>query len=133
MGRLAKFSAKDLKRKRLAMKASGGIWKPPGSMKAPTAPGQTPRPNTTSIYNQQSVSPLASPNTPPNFMPNFTGMVPGVKDAQLPMGFSASKSDPSSSPKSARSEDMDLNALTAAAEEEWQVCTIAQPCYSTMI
>jgi hypothetical protein len=96
MGRLADFAAKDLRRKRLAMKVNGG-WRPPTSMRQATTP---PIPQT------------------PTMMPGFSGMVPGVKEAQLPMGFSASR-DASTSPESARSEELDLSSLTAAAEEEW--------------
>ncbi len=107
MGRLADFAAKDLKRKRLAMKANGGYWKPPPEyMPMPAQATQVP-------------GPQSLPHTPPKQpqMPGFSGMVPGVQEAQLPMGFEASRD---SSPQSTQSDEMDLRAQTQEAEEEWQ-------------
>ncbi|KAG4430754.1 hypothetical protein IFR05_013755 [Cadophora sp. M221] len=102
LGRLANFQAKDLKRKRLAVKANGGRWQPPESMRAQQPPAaQTQNSN--------------SPQTPPQ-MPNFSGMVPDVQEAKLPMGFEPSRDSPSST----QSEDMDLQSQTYAANEEWQ-------------
>lgn len=103
LGRLANFAAKDLKRKRLAIKANGGRWRPPESMQGQAQPPQLPMDH-------------SSPHTPPPPMPNFSGMVPDVKEAQLPMGFEASKD----SPQSTQSEDLDLQSQTYAALEEWQ-------------
>jgi hypothetical protein len=107
MGRLADFAAKDLKRKRLAMKATGGHWRPPPEyMQMQASAGQA------------SGSQL-SPQTPPkqSQMPTFSGMVPGVQEAQLPMGFEPSRED---SPRSTQSDEMDLQDRTHEAEEEWQ-------------
>jgi hypothetical protein len=109
MGRLADFAAKDLKRKRLAMKANGGQWKPPPEyiqMQAQAAQASDSQP-----FSQNS------PKQPQ--MPPFSGMVPGVQEAQLPMGFEPSGED--SSPRSTQSDEMDhLQLRTAEAEEEWQ-------------
>jgi hypothetical protein len=107
MGRLADFAAKDLKRKRLAMKANEGYWRPPQEhmrMQAQAA--------------QMSVS-QSSPQTPPKQaqMPGFSGMVPGVQEARLPIGFEESRD---SSPQSAQSDEVDIQARTREAEEEWQ-------------
>jgi hypothetical protein len=107
MGRLADFAAKDLKRKRMAIKANGGHWRPPQeymSMQAQAA---------------QASGSQAFPQTPPKQpqMPAFSGMLPGVQKAQLPMGFEASRED---SPRSTQSDEMDLQARTQEAEEEWQ-------------
>ncbi|KAL2061838.1 hypothetical protein VTL71DRAFT_7216 [Oculimacula yallundae] len=102
LGRLANFQDKDLKRKRLVMKANGGRWQPPESMRA----------------QQPAAAPFqsnAGPQTPPQ-MPNFSGMVPDVQEAKLPMGFESS----SDSPSSTQGEDMDLQSQTYAANEEWQ-------------
>lgn len=107
MGRLADFAAKDLKRKRLTMKANGGHWRPPPEyMRMQARAAQASDSQTTS-------------QTPPkqNQMPTFSGMVPGVQEAQLPMGFEPSRED---SPRSTQSDDMDLQARTQEAEEEWQ-------------
>ncbi|CZT43768.1 related to UPC2-regulatory protein involved in control of sterol uptake [Rhynchosporium secalis] len=102
LGRLANFQAKDLKRKRLAMKANGGRWQPPESMRAQ-------QPAATQDQNN------SAPQTPPQ-MPNFSGMVPDVQEAKLPMGFEPSKDSPSST----QGEELDLHAQTHAANEEWQ-------------
>jgi hypothetical protein len=105
LGRLADFAAKDLKRKRLAMKVNGGRWQPPESMR---------------MQSQASQASHGLPTTPPQQqtqMPGFSGMVPGVQEPKLPMGFEASRD---TSPQSTRSDDIDLQAQTQEAEEEWQ-------------
>ena len=103
MGRLADFASKDIKRKRLAMKANGG-WRPPGNVGVPAHPNsfvQTP---------QQQF--------PTSQIPSFSGMVPGIAPPKLPMGFERTTRD--ESPQSDDSNDMDLDALRIEAEEEWQ-------------
>jgi hypothetical protein len=107
MGRLADFAAKDLKRKRVAMKANGGYWKPPSEyMQMQAQAAQVPAPRNFS---------QTSPKQPQ--MPGFSGMVPGVQEAQLPMGFESSRD---SSPQSTQSDEIDLQVQTQEAEEEWQ-------------
>jgi hypothetical protein len=102
MGRLASFAAKDLKRKRLALRANGGNWRPPESRR-----GSAPQTSAT------------SPQTPPNLnqIPGFVGMVPDVKEATLPMGFEPSRDG---SPQSTQDDDIDFQTQTLEAEEEWQ-------------
>jgi hypothetical protein len=102
MGRLADFAARDMKRKRAMMKANGG-WFPPAAMQASNSSSQT------------GASSMP-PQTPPP-MPPFSGMVPGVKDAKLPMGFEPTRDG---SPQSVQSEEIDIKVRTAEAEEEWQ-------------
>ncbi|KAG0649522.1 hypothetical protein D0Z07_4259 [Hyphodiscus hymeniophilus] len=103
MGRLADFASKDLKRKRLAMKADGG-YRPPGT--AAAAPAQR---DSFSKPQQQFPKPQ---------MPSFSGMVPGVAPPKLPMGFE--QPTQVESPQSDDSSGMDLDALRIEAEEEWQ-------------
>jgi hypothetical protein len=107
MGRLADFAAKDLRRKRLAMKANGGQWRPP--------------PEYMHMQAQAAQMPGSQnfPQIPPKqaLMPAFSGMVPGVREAQLPMGFEATRD---ASPQSTQSDEMDIQARTQEAEEEWQ-------------
>jgi hypothetical protein len=91
----------------MAIKTNGGHWRPPQeymNMQAQAA---------------QASGSQAFPQTPPKQpqMPAFSGMLPGVQKAQLPMGFEASRED---SPRSTQSEEMDLQARTQEAEEEWQ-------------
>jgi hypothetical protein len=102
MARLADFAARDLKRKRAVFKANGG-WRPSTSI-----PGAS--------QSSQMGAGTRSPQTPP-MMPSFSGMVPGVKEPQLPMGFEAPRD---TSPQSNQSEEVDLQTRTAEAEEEWQ-------------
>lgn len=102
MGRLADFAARDMKRKRAVIQANGG-WRHPDSTHG-------------SGSSSQAGAPTSSPQTP-TMMPSFSGMVPGVKEAQLPMGFEASRD---TSPQSVQSDDVDLQTRTAEAEEEWQ-------------
>ncbi|QSZ34049.1 hypothetical protein DSL72_005629 [Monilinia vaccinii-corymbosi] len=59
----------------------------------------------------------AANNPMSNKMPDFAGMVPDVKEAKLPMGFSPTYD---SSPQSPEGDDMDLEAQRLEAEEEWQ-------------
>ncbi|CAG8961002.1 hypothetical protein HYFRA_00002542 [Hymenoscyphus fraxineus] len=108
MGRLADFAAKDVKRKRLAMKANGG-YRPPypfnqqhngGEFQGHAAPNQPP---------PQQASPQ---------MPGFDGLLPVIKP-QLPMGFPGYVSDDGST-QSHRGGEPDLAAQLAEAEEEWQ-------------
>lgn len=94
MGRLVEFAAKDLKRKRQAAKANGG-WRPPGAMKMPNPTGQ---------------------GEPPP-VPPFSGMMPGIRDAELPMGFEPSRKLP---PPSSQQDTRDVEAQRIEAEEEWQ-------------
>jgi hypothetical protein len=93
-GRVADFASKDMKRKRLAAKASGG-WRPPDAARMPSQTGQ---------------------HGPPT-MPPFSGMIPGIGEAVPPMGFEESFRD--QSPKSFQDEGADLEAMRIEAEEEW--------------
>jgi len=107
MGRLADFTSKDIKRKRLALKANG-VWRPPitpttSSQMSGKSAVQGPQQNPTAVPSSQ--------------IPAFSGMVPGVIEAKLPMGFEPSRDQ---SPQSTRSDEMDLDAMRVEAEEEWQ-------------
>ena len=105
MGRLADFSYRDVKRKKLAMKANGG-YRPPGI--PPQMPGQA-----------GPGGPQTPPQAPPQ-MPQFTGMVPGFGEAKLPMGFESCLGQSPQSFQSIQSEEADLDILRVEAEEEWQ-------------
>lgn len=109
MGRVADFAAKDLKRKRLQMKANGG-WRRPGSLFKP----QGSEPQGFAHMSDQQLRPEMSQMPQ---IPTFSGMIPGVLEPQLPMGFSPTR-DPS--PQSQTSVDIDLEAKRLEAEEEWQ-------------
>ncbi|KAL3418253.1 C6 finger domain-containing protein [Phlyctema vagabunda] len=116
LGRMADFASKDLKRKKKVVAMNGG-WRPPG------APMHQPQSQTGHMF--QPTPQQNSPNsfsagqpfpTPPPILP-FAGMMPTTYEAKLPMGFTPSTD---SSPQSSRSEDIDLDILTAEAEEEWE-------------
>lgn len=122
LGRLANFAAKDIKRKRLAARATGG-WRPPMNMfNQSNQGGMRPDPQSQAGPSQPPPQFRANPNQPSPQMPGFSGMVPGVQEAQLPMGFSGqySRNSGSCSPHSHRSEEADLATQLAEAEEEWQ-------------
>jgi hypothetical protein len=103
MGRLADFAAKDIKRKRLAMKANGG-WRPPRNVGVPA------RPKPFSHTPQQQQFPISQ-------MPLFIGMVPGALP-KFPMGFEQTIRDEPL--QSDDSNGMDLDALRIEAEKEWE-------------
>lgn len=119
LGRLANFAAKDIKRKRLTIRATGG-WRPPMNMF--NQGGMRPDPQSQAGPSQPPPQFRANPNQAPPQMPGFSGMFPGVQEAQLPMGFSGqnSRNSGSCSPHSHRSEEADLATQLAEAEEEWQ-------------
>ncbi|RDW92157.1 hypothetical protein BP5796_01551 [Coleophoma crateriformis] len=114
LARLADFAAKDLKRKKKVIAMNGG-WRPPG---APIPPQS--QANSTFQQRTPSTSSTMSGMSPggPSQMAPFAGMMPGIYEAKLPMGFTGSSSG--SSPQSTQSEDTDLEIQTAEAEEEWQ-------------
>ncbi|TVY36121.1 hypothetical protein LSUB1_G005345 [Lachnellula subtilissima] len=117
MGRVADFAAKDMKRKRKQIQANGG-WRPPQSMFNKNGP--KPGPGTGPQTQPPSFPQMPPQQGPPQMpqMPDFSGMVPGVKPAQMPMGFSSARD---SSPESTQSaEDLDLEAKKLDADEEWQ-------------
>jgi hypothetical protein len=104
MGRLSDFASKDVGRKRMAMKANGG-YRPPGV----SPPAQA----------QQEQAYQGPPQAQPQ-MPPFNGMMPGLGEARLPMGFDTARDQSPQSTQSIHSEDMDMDALRVEAEEEWQ-------------
>lgn len=113
MGRVADFASKDLKRKKKVAAANGG-WRSPG------APQQHQIPQATSQQPPKGNGLCPPQNGAPPTMPSFVGMMPNTYEAKLPMGFTSFGEH---SPQSARSDEMDveaLAALTIEAEEEWQ-------------
>ncbi|TVY32525.1 putative transcriptional regulatory protein, partial [Lachnellula occidentalis] len=117
LGRVADFAAKDIKRKRKQIQANGG-WRPPRSMF--NNDGPKPGPGTGPQAQPPSFPPMPHQQGPPQMppMPDFSGMVPGIKEPQMPMGFSSTRD---TSPESTQSaEDLDLEAKHLEADEEWQ-------------
>ena len=108
MGRLAEFTAKDLKRKQMAMRINGGYQPPEGS---PGSDHQATPHSQQQYFPQMPLPPMQMQAQ----MPPFSGMVP-VSDPKLPMGFGSRDQ----SPQSFHADDVDLEALTIEAEEEWQ-------------
>ena len=102
LGRLGDFISRDVKRKRMAMKANGGYWSPPQDNKWPT-------PNS-----QHGTSPTRRPPS----MPSFNGLIPSNPQPQLPMGFSPTEE--TYAPFSNQSQDVQLEAARLEAEDEWQ-------------
>jgi hypothetical protein len=94
IGRVADFSAKDLKRKRLAWKANAESRPPEGA--------GVPNP--------------ANQSRPPQ-PPPFSGMMPDTGEAKLPMGFQGSFE--SQTPPKPEDNFIDLETQRIEAEEEW--------------
>ncbi|OBT61541.1 hypothetical protein VE03_08886 [Pseudogymnoascus sp. 23342-1-I1] len=146
LGRLCCFAAKDVRRKKRAMALNRGQWGPPPgapggpSSGPPMPPNQQPQggrgvPMPGMPPNQH---PQGGPGMPPNRgpqggpgmpqppggpgmsmppMPSFAGMLPGIRKASLPRGFSPTSED--SPPPNSDDGDERLSEQTAQAEEEW--------------
>lgn len=94
IGRVADFSAKDLKRKRLAWKANNER-RPPEASRVPNQAG---------------------PQAPPQ-PPAFSGMMPDNGEPKLPMGFQEYFGDQAR--QKPQNDFMDVEAQRIEAEEEW--------------
>lgn len=86
---------------------NGGCWQPSKSTRMP------PQVNKSTPTRGSLQTPIAPP------IPSFSGMVPDVKEATLPMGFEP-PSGGSSPQSSTQCDDIDLQAQTWEAEEEWE-------------
>ncbi|KFZ20584.1 hypothetical protein V501_00045 [Pseudogymnoascus sp. VKM F-4519 (FW-2642)] len=134
LGRLCCFAAKDVRRKKRAMAANRGQWgPPPGAPGGPNSgppmpPNQQPQggrgmPMPGMPPNQQPQGgpgmpmPPGGRGMPMSAMPSFAGMLPGIRKASLPRGFSPSSED--SPPANSDEGDERLSEQTAKAEEEW--------------
>lgn len=137
MGRLGDFGGKDQKRKREAVKANGGVWRPrpgmfpPGMFPGPPpgAPQQPPAGVSAVPANMQlgNNSTLVQPNMgrPPQHPPSqpsppqtmMYGMAPVAGPARMPDAFVEGPHVPQ--PNMASNEDFELEAATLAAEAEW--------------
>lgn len=90
----------------MVMKVNGG-YRPPGMSPQGQAPQQGQQPQQSSPQSQSQ-------------MPPFSGMMPGMGEATLPMGFASSRDQSPQSTQSFPSDETDLDALRIEAEEEWQ-------------
>ncbi|KFY45839.1 hypothetical protein V495_02797 [Pseudogymnoascus sp. VKM F-4514 (FW-929)] len=143
LGRLCCFAAKDVRRKKRAMAANRGQFGPPPNGPGGPPPGPPMPPN----QQPQGGPGMSMPGMPPNQqpqggpgmsrppgppggmppggmppggmppMPSFAGMLPGIRKASLPRGFSPTSED--SPPANSDDGDERLSELTAKAEEEW--------------
>ncbi|TVY13049.1 hypothetical protein LARI1_G009242 [Lachnellula arida] len=122
MGRVADFAAKDIKRKRKQIRANGG-WRPPDSMFNNNGP--KPGPGTGSQAQPPPFPQMAHQQGPPQMppMPDFSGMVPGIKEPQMPMGFSSGRDESPESTQSA--EDLDLEAKKLEATKNGKTSATA--------
>ncbi|KAI9821295.1 MAG: hypothetical protein M1827_004031 [Pycnora praestabilis] len=119
MGRISDFAAKDTNRKRKAVEANGGTWRPPPGMKLgpprPNAPPSGVSPNPSSMPSSHAGQP--NPGSAANYSPPSYGMVPPTLPGSLPSGFKSSWAD--SPPGGSTHSDLDLEAATVEAEDEW--------------
>ncbi|KAI9848847.1 MAG: hypothetical protein M1837_006363 [Sclerophora amabilis] len=114
-GRIADYAARDQRRKRKIVEANGGVWRPPAGsdIKMPQRPPPPPQPgphppNSQNRQNNQAPS--------PGLPPGMYGMIPPHQPTRMPQAFSE-KREPS--PTSNANDDMELEAATIEAEEEW--------------
>ncbi|KFY35848.1 hypothetical protein V494_05543 [Pseudogymnoascus sp. VKM F-4513 (FW-928)] len=134
LGRLCCFAAKDVRRKKRAMAANRGQWGPPPGAPGGPPPGGPPQPPNQQPQGGRGMSmpgmppsgpPQGRPGMPPPqggpgampAMPSFAGMLPGIRKASLPRGFSPGSED--SPPANSDEGDERLSEQTAKAEEEW--------------
>ncbi|KAI9810940.1 MAG: hypothetical protein M1832_001093 [Thelocarpon impressellum] len=109
MGRIADFAARDQRRKRKAAEANGGQWRPPPGMKLGPPPGANPPAG-------QAVRGQAAAQAPPQ-APTFFGMIPNGRPSHIPTAFV----DPRGlSPASSAEDELELEAATTEAEDEWK-------------
>ncbi|KAI9714642.1 MAG: hypothetical protein M1812_006307 [Candelaria pacifica] len=126
VARVADFAAKDQPRKVRAVAASGGAWRPAPWMNLgppPSIPPQQPGgslPNApTDRTPSQSVHPatVGQSNIPAQQQSSPHGAIPPTTPISQPSGFS-NNSTSFSPPK--QQYDLDLEAATVEAEEEWK-------------
>ena len=109
MGRIADFSARDLKRKKKVAESTGGQWRPlPGMNLEP--PRSTGPPG--GLTGGPGVQPMQQPAPP-----TFFGMMPNPPPAQIPRAFAEGQG---LSPASSSEDELELEAATIEAEDEWK-------------
>lgn len=111
VGRIADFAGKDLNRKKKAVEANGGQWRPPGQLG--TSP---PRAPTGSIPPQRTSPP--QPGMPTSADAPMYGMMPNISQPPMPAAFAQAPRDRIYVPASPN-DDFELSAATAEAERDW--------------
>ena len=116
MGRVADFSSRDQLRKRKAVKANGGHWRPPPGMFPGGPPGGPPGP----LPGAQG-PPLSMPPPPPaNAPPPMYGMMPTMPPPPLPEAFRSAPRDQLYFAQPMSEDDIMLENATFEAEREWE-------------
>ncbi|KAI9833578.1 MAG: hypothetical protein M1826_007192 [Phylliscum demangeonii] len=110
MGRIADFAARDQRRKRKSMDANGGRWRPPADMDLGPAAQASPPPPPAMPSAGHPPTPTPAPH------PMMYGMIPAMGPSRMPPAFLAGGH---ASPASSSSEELELDAAAAAAEDEW--------------
>lgn len=139
LGRVADFAGKDVVRKRAAVRASGGVWRPcqgtfgpPGAIPSPNPQGmsgsftkvpQMPSPPITGSMPStpdQGPFPQSSAQTQMNHMvPTFNGLLPDSEQiATMPTAFTQAPRHVLYQP-AVIDPDVELNEATSAAKAEW--------------
>ena len=118
MGRIADFASKDQARKRKAVEANGGQWRPPPGMVPDQPPGGSPP----SQQQFRQVPPSYQPSNPltiPNLSPEMYGMLPRVRPVRMPEAFAQGPGTEYLA-KTTPTEGIEFEAATKEAEAEWR-------------
>ncbi|KAI9800863.1 MAG: hypothetical protein M1825_003646 [Sarcosagium campestre] len=124
IARLSTFTAKDRRRKLKAMEANGGMWRPPPGMSPPGAPppgaaaamGKGPGGIPSGAGSSGPPPPSGSPIQPPAGSMMY-GMIPPTKPAEIHSAFQDRRYV---SPSDSAHDDIELEAATVDAEQEWR-------------
>lgn len=125
MGRVAEFGAKDQRRKREAVKANGGVWRPPPGMFPGAPPTAAPQSAPSGGSGAHPSGHFGNPtahgqnNAVPSsqFVPPMYGMAPSMGPRRMPDAFVQGPTMCQSG--TTQYEDIELEAATIEAEMEW--------------
>ncbi|MCJ1286698.1 hypothetical protein MMC26_006044 [Xylographa opegraphella] len=113
MGRIADFASRDQLRKRKAMEANGGQWRPSPGM-VPNSPIPVQRPGEPSSHSSPT-----RPAVPPPSQPPMYGMIPHIPPPQTPDRFTQAPRDQIYIPHN-NDDDIELEGAAIAAMREWR-------------
>ncbi|KAI9798752.1 MAG: hypothetical protein M1833_004582 [Piccolia ochrophora] len=112
IARLGAFTAKDRHRKLKAAEANGGQWRPPSGNDL--SPGSASKNQNPSPSRNNAPSSTGPPQAPPG--PMMFGMIPPTEPPKISPAFQ--EGSPRTPPRPVQ-EEIELEAATVEAEEEW--------------
>lgn len=117
MGRMGDFGGRDQKRKREAVKAQGGVWRPPSSAGAKPGPHAGSGGQTSGPFDNDTAHARPNPVPPPQSAPPMYGMAPSWGPPRMPDAFVQGPN--TFPPSTTQNEEIELEAATVEAEMEW--------------